>query len=139
MARRYKGQVTGTRLVTLKIYDELLRKIDRGGYSRTDYINVALEYYIQGLQHDVYDDLTVRQLHEVNRKPWGLPTSSMYRQTQLSCRVRRDLWDYLEINAYNKNATANEAVHAWQQQLLIDSSRNNIIKPRNERMAHYRY
>lgn len=139
MARRYKGQVTGTRLVTLKIYDELLRKIDRGGYSRTDYINVALEYYIQGLQHDVYDDLTVRQLHEVNRKPWGLTTSSMYGQTQLSCRVRRDLWEYLEINAYNKNATANEAVYAWQQQLLIDSSRNNIIKPRNERMAHYRY
>lgn len=139
MARRYNGQVTGTYLVTLKIYDELLRKIDRGGYSRTDYINVALEDYIKGLQHDKYDDLTVRRLHEVNRKPWGLPTSSMYGQTQLSCRVRRDLWDYLEINAYNKNATANEAVHAWQQQLLIDSSRNNIIKPRNERMAHYRY
>lgn len=131
--------MTGTRLVTLKIYDELLRKIDREGYSRTDYINVALEDYIKGLQHDKFSERTVRQLHEVNRKPWGLNSSRLYGQTQLSCRVRRDLWDYLEINAYNKNATVNEAVHAWQQQVLIGSCSNNIIKPRNERMAHYRY
>lgn len=139
MARRYKGQVTGTRLVTVKIYDQLLRKIDSEGYSRTDYINVALEDYIKGLQHDKYDDKTVWRLHDVYRKPWGLTTTPMYGQTQLSFRVRRDLWEYLELNKYNKNATVNEAVHAWQQQLLIDSSRNNIIKPRNERMAHYRY
>lgn len=139
MARRYKGKITGTRLVTLKIYDQLLRKIDREGLSRTDYINIALEDYIKGLQHDKYDDATVRRLHEVNRKPWGLTTSSMYGQTQLSCRVRSDLWEFLEINAYNKNATVNEAVHAWQQQVLIGSCSNNIIKPRNERMSHPRY
>ena len=139
MARRYKGQVTGTRLVTMKIYDQLLRKIDCGGYSRTDYINVALEDFIKGLQHYKYDDRIVRRLHICNCKPWGIPTSSMYGQTQLSCRIRRDLWEYLELNYYNKNATVNEAVHAWQLQSTIDSSRNNIIKPRNERMAHYRY
>lgn len=139
MARRYKGQVTGTRLVTLKIYDQLLRKIDRGGYSRTDYINVALEDFIKGLQHYKYDDRIVRRLHICNCKPWGIPTSSMYGQTQLSVRIRRDLWEYLELNYYNKNATVNEAVHAWQLQSTIDISRNNIIKPRNERMAHYRY
>lgn len=139
MARRYKGQVTGTRLVTLKIYNQLLRKIDREGYSRTDYINVALEDYIKGLQHYKYDDRIVRRLHICNQRPWGLTTSSMYGQTQLSIRVRCDLWEYLELNYYNKNATVNEAVHAWQRQVLIDSSRNNIIKPRNERMSHPRY
>lgn len=139
MARRYKGQVTGTRLVTLKIYDQLLRKIDRGGYSRTDYINVALEDYIKGLQHDKFSDYTVRQLHDVNRKPYGLNSSRLYGQTQLSCRVRRDLWEYLEINAYNKNATVNEAINVWQLQVLNGDVSNNIIKPRNERMSHPRY
>lgn len=139
MARRYKGQVTGTRLVTLKIYDRLLRNIDSEGLSRTDYINVALEDYIRGLQHNKYSDRIVRQLHEVNRKPWGLMTSYMVGQTQLSCRVRRDLWEFLEINALNKNATVNEAVHEWQRQVLKGNCSNSIIKPRNERMSHPRY
>lgn len=139
MARRYKGKITGTHLVTLKIYDRLLRNIDREGLSRTDYINVALEDYIRGLQHNKFSDRIVRQLHVSNRKPWGLMTSYMHGQTQLSCRVRRDLWEYLDINAYNKNATVNEAVHEWQRQVLKGNSSNCIIKPRNERMSHPRY
>lgn len=128
-----------TRMITIKVYNSLYYEITWGGYSVTSYINTALEDYIKDVQHDRVSDYVVRGLKTRKIKPWQLKTSRHYGQIQTTIRLRRDLYDYMEMMAYNKNAMINEAIYEWQCKVKGGERNNDNIKLYNEGMAHRRY
>lgn len=128
-----------TRMLTIKVYNQLIEKIIKDGYSVSSYVNTALEDYIKDVQHDRVSEYVVRGLKTRYIKPWQLHTSGMYSQHQTTIRLRRDLYDYMEMNCYNKNAMINEAIYEWQCKAQGGERDNSKIKPYNEAMAHNRY
>ena len=127
------------RMITIKVYDRLYDDIIKGGYSVTSYINTALADYIKDVQHDRVSDYVVRGLKTRFIKPWQLHTSGMYSQHQTTIRLRRDLYDYMEMMSYNKNAMINEAIYEWQCKVQGGERDCSNIKLYNEAMAHNRY
>lgn len=128
-----------TRMLTIKVYRKLLDVITNGGYSVTSYVNTALEDYIKDVQHDRVSEYVVRGLMTRCIKPWQLKTYDLYYQHQTTIRLRRDLYDYMEMMQYNKNAMINEAVYEWQCKVKGGERDNSNIKPYNEGKAHNRY
>lgn len=128
-----------TRMLTIKVYNRLIDEITKGGYSVSSYVNTALEDYIKDVQHDRVSEYVVRGLKTRYIKPWQLKTYALYRQHQTTIRLRRDLYDYMEMMQYNKNAMINEAVYEWQCKVKGGERDNSNIKPYNASMAHNRY
>ena len=128
-----------TRMLTIKVYNRLIDEITKGGYSVTSYVNTALEDYINDVQQDRVSEYVVRGLKTRFIKPWQLKTHDLYYQRQTTIRLRRDLYDYMEIMQYNKNAMINEAVYEWQCKVKGGERDNSNIKPYNEGKAHNRY
>lgn len=127
------------RMITIKVYNRLIDEITKGGYSVTSYVNTALEDYIKDVQHDRVSEYVVRGLKTRYIKPWQLKTRDLYYQRQTTIRLRRDLYDYMEMMAYNKNAMINEAIYEWQCKVKGGERSNDNIKQYNEAMAHNRY
>ena len=128
-----------TRMITIKVYSQLIDKITSDGYSVTSYVNTALEDYINDVQHDRVSEYVVRGLKTRYIKPWQLNTSHLYGQHQTTVRLRRDLYDYMEMKAYNKNAMINEAIYEWQCKVKGGERDNGNIRSYNASMAHNRY
>lgn len=128
-----------TRMLTIKVYNQLIDKITNDGYSVTSYVNTALEDYIKDVQHDRVSEYVVRGLKTRFIKPWQLKTHGLWSQRQTTIRLRRDLYDYMEMMAYNKNAMINEAIYEWQCKLKGGERDCSIIKSYNEGKAHRRY
>lgn len=128
-----------TRMITIKVYNRLIDEITKGGYSVTSYVNTALEDYIKDVQHDRVSDYVVRGLKKRYIKPWELNTAHFYGQQQTTVRLRRDLYDYMEMMDYNKNAMINEAVYEWQCKVKGGERDNSNIRPYNASMAHRMY
>lgn len=128
-----------TRMLTIKVYNRLIDEITKGGYSVSSYVNTALEDYIKDVQQDRVSEYVVRGLKTRYIKPWQLNTSHLYSQHQTTVRLRRDLYDYMEMMAYNKNAMINEAIYEWQCKVQGGERDNSNIKPYNASMAHNRY
>lgn len=128
-----------TRMLTIKVYHQLIDEITKGGYSVTSYVNTALEDYINDVQHDRVSEYVVRGLKTRYIKPWQLKTYDMNFQRQTTIRLRRDLYDYMEMMDYNKNAMINEAIYEWQCKVKGGERDNSNIKPYNVSMAHNRY
>lgn len=128
-----------TRMLTIKVYNRLIEEIINGGYSVSSYVNTALEDYIKDVQHDRVSEYVVRGLKTRYIKPWQLNTSQLYGQHQTTVRLRRDLYDYMEMMAYNKNAMINEAIYEWQCKVKGGECNNSNIKFYNASMAHNRY
>lgn len=128
-----------TRMITIKVYNQLIDKITNDGYSVTSYVNTALEDYIKDVQHDRVSEYVVRGLKTRYIKPLQLKTRDLWFQRQTTIRLRRDLYDYMEMMQYNKNAMINEAIYEWQCKVKGGERNNNNIKPYNEAMAHNRY
>lgn len=128
-----------TRMITIKVYRKLLDVITNGGYSVTSYVNTALEDYIKDVQHDRVSEYVVRGLKTRCIKPWQLKTYDLYYQHQTTIRLRRDLYDYMEMMQYNKNAMINEAIYEWQCKVKGGERDNSNIRPYNASMAHNRY
>ena len=63
----------------------------------------------------------------------------MWFQPQTTIRLRRDLYDYMEMMQYNKNAMINEAIYEWQCKVKGGERDCSIIKSYNEGKAHNRY
>ena len=128
-----------TRMLTIKVYNQLIDKITSDGYSVTSYVNTALDDYIKDVQHDRVSEYVVRGLKTRYIKPWQLKTFGMQYQHQTTIRLRRDLYDYMEMMDYNKNAMINEAIYEWQCKVKGGERDNSNIKPYNASMAHNRY
>lgn len=128
-----------TRMLTIKVYNRLIEEIIKGGYSVSSYVNTALEDYIKDVQHDRVSDYVVRGLKTRYIRPWQLNTSQFYGQHQTTVRLRRDLYDYMEMMVYNKNAMINEAIYEWQCKVQGGERNNDNIKPYNVSMAHRMY
>ena len=128
-----------TRMITIKVYGKLLDVITNGGYSVTSYVNTALEDYIKDVQHDRVSEYVVQGLKTRCIKPWQLKTRDLWFQRQTTIRLRRDLYDYMEMMQYNKNAMINEAIYEWQCKVKGGERDNSNIKPYNEGKAHNRY
>lgn len=128
-----------TRMITIKVYNQLIDKITSDGYSVTSYVNKALEDYIKDVQHNRVSECVVRGLKTRYIKPWQLKTRDMCYQRQTTIRLRRDLYDYMDMMAYNKNAMINEAIYEWQCKVQGGERDNSNIKPYNEGKAHNRY
>lgn len=128
-----------TRMLTIKVYNRLFDEITKGGYSVSSYVNTALEDYINDVQHDRVSDYVVRGLKKRYIKPWELKTYYMNHQRQTTIRLRRDLYDYMDMMQYNKNAMINEAIYEWQCKVKGGERDNSNIKPYNASMAHNRY
>ena len=127
------------RMLTIKVYNRLFDEITKGGYSISSYVNIALEDYIKDVQHDRVSEYVVRGLKTRYIKPWQLKTYNLYYQHQTTIRLRRDLYDYMEMMQYNKNAMINEAVYEWQCKVKGGERDNSNIKRYNASMAHNRY
>lgn len=127
------------RMITIKVYNLLIDEITKGGYSVTSYVNTALEDYIKDVQNDRVSEYVVRGLKTRLIKPWQLKTYDLYYQHQTTIRLRRDLYDYMEMMKYNKNAMINEAIYEWQCKVKGGERTNDNIKPYNASMAHNRY
>ena len=128
-----------TRMLTIKVYNQLIDKITKGGYSVSSYVNTALEDYIKDVQHDRVSEYVVRGLKTRYIRPWQLKTFGMHYQHQTTIRLRRDLYDYMEMMDYNKNAMINEAIYEWQCKVKGGERDNSNIRPYNASMAHNRY
>lgn len=128
-----------TRMLTIKVYNQLIDKITNDGYSVTSYVNTALEDYIKDVQHDRVSEYVVRGLKTRGIKPWQLKTHDLWSQRQTTIRLRRDLYDYMEMMSYNKNAMINEAIYEWQCKVQGGERDNGNIRPYNASMAHNRY
>lgn len=128
-----------TRMLTIKVYNRLIEEIIKGGYSVSSYVNTALADYIKDVQNDRVSEYVVRGLKTRYIKPWQLKTRDLYNQHQTTIRLRRDLYDYMEMMQYNKNAMINEAVYEWQCKVKGGERDNSNIKPYNEGKAHNRY
>lgn len=126
-------------MLTIKVYNLLIEKIIKDGYSVSSYVNTALEDYIKDVQHDRVSDYVVRGLKTRYIRPWQLNTSHFYGQQQTTVRLRRDLYDYMEMMCYNKNAMINEAIYEWQCKVKGGERDCSNIKPYNEGKAHNRY
>ena len=50
------------RMLTIKVYHQLIDEITKGGYSVTSYVNTALEDFIKDVQHDRVSEYVVRGL-----------------------------------------------------------------------------
>lgn len=127
------------RMITIKVYNRLIDEITLGGYSVTSYVNTALEDYIKDVQHDRVSDYIMRGLKTRGIKPWQLGTSVFNFQRQTTIRLRRDLYDYMEMMQYNKNAMINEAIYEWLRKVRSGQRSNANIKFYNDAMAHNRY
>lgn len=128
-----------TRMLTIKVYNQLIDEITKGGYSVTSYVNTALDDYIKDVQHDRVSEYVVRGLKTRGIKPWQLHTYDLNYQRQTTIRLRRDLYDYMEMMGYNKNAMINEAIYEWQCKVKGGERNNSNIKWYNASMAHNRY
>lgn len=128
-----------TRMITIKVYNRLIDKIIKDGYSVSSYVNTALEDYIRDVRHDRVSDYVVRGLKTRYIRPWQLKTTGYHRQQQTTIRLRRDLYDYMELMCFNKNAMINEAIYEWQCKVNGGERDNSNIKPYNASMAHNRY
>ena len=128
-----------TRMLTIKVYHQLIDEITLSGYSVTSYVNTALDDYIKDVQHDRVSDYVVRGLKTRYIKPWQLKTRDLWYQRQTTIRLRRDLYDYMEMMAYNKNAMINEAIYEWQCKVKGGERDNSNIKFYNASKAHNRY
>lgn len=128
-----------TRMLTIKVYNRLIEEIINGGYSVSSYVNTALEDYIKDVQQDRVPKYVVWGLKLRGIKPWQLKTSDLYYQHQTTIRLRRDLYDYMEMMQYNKNAMINEAIYEWQCKVKGGERDNSNIKLYNASMAHNRY
>lgn len=126
-------------MLTIKVYNRLIDTITSGGYSVTSYVNTALADFIKDVQHDRVSDYVVRGLKTRYIKPWQLHTSDLYYQRQTTIRLRRELYDYMEMMQYNKNAMINEAIYEWQCKVKGGERDNNNIRPYNASMAHRMY
>ena len=128
-----------TRMLTIKVYHQLIDEITLGGYSVSSYVNTALADYIKDVQHDRVSDYVVRGLKTRYIRPWQLKTRDLWFQRQTTIRIRRDLYDYMEMMQYNKNAMINEAIYEWQCKVKGGERNNSNIKFYNASMAHNRY
>lgn len=128
-----------TRMLTIKVYHQLIDEITLCGYSVSSYVNTALEDYIKDVQHDRVSEYVVRGLKTRFIKPWQLKTSDLWYQRQTTIRIRRDLYDYMEMMQYNKNAMINEAIYEWQCKVKGGERNNSNIKFYNASMAHNRH
>ena len=128
-----------TRMITIKVYNRLIEKIIKDGYSVSSYVNTALEDYIKDVQHNRVSEYVVRALKTRYIRPWQLRSAQLYGQRQTTVRLRRDLYDYMEMMCYNKNSMINEAVYVWQCKVKGGERDNSNIKPYNASMAHNRY
>ena len=128
-----------TRMLTIKVYHQLIDKITSDGYSVTSYVNTALEDFIKDVQNDRVSEYVVRGLKTRGIRPWHLKTRDLWFQRQTTIRLRRDLYDYMEMMQYNKNAMINEAIYEWQCKVKGGERDSSIVKPYNEGKAHRRY
>lgn len=126
-------------MLTVKIYNRLYYEVTWGGFSVTSYVNTALEDYIKDVQHGRVSEYVVRGLKTRGIKPWQLNTTGYYGQQTTTIRLRRDLYDYMEMMQYNKNAMINEAIYEWQSKVRRGERDCSNIKPYNASMAHNRY
>lgn len=126
-------------MITIKVYNVLTDEITNGGYSVSSYVNTALVDYIKDVQHDRVSEYVVRGLKTRYIKPWQLKTCDLHFQHQTTIRLRRDLYDYMEMMSYNKNAMINEAIYEWQCKVKGGERDNSNIKLYNASKAHNRY
>ena len=84
-------------------------------------------------------EYVVRGLKTRGIRPWHLKTRDLRNQRQTTIRLRRDLYDYMEMMQYNKNAMINEAIYEWQCKVKGGERDSSIVKPYNASMAHNRY
>lgn len=112
MAYRQLGTETGTEQIKCRIHESLVEYINEHGLVLNAVVNNALRDLIRDIQTDRYKPTW--QMQQGNRASRWHGDKLIAKGT----RIRRDLLDYLRINAYNVNGSVNAAlsrqIAEWQ-------------------------